>query len=83
MLGPLIEGADVRRLKSFNLQVEQVWCIVNKTKKDFARSTSVWMICKASIGILLEVVLESTFLSSSLFQDAHGDKRHTPMLSND
>ena len=39
------------------------------------------MICKASIGILLEVVLESTFLSSSLFQDAHGDKRHTPMLS--
>lgn len=40
------------------------------------------MICKASIGILLEVVLESTFLSSSLFQDAHGDKRHTPMLSN-
>ena len=40
------------------------------------------MICKASINILLEEVLESTFLGSSLFQDAHGDKRHTPILSN-
>lgn len=40
------------------------------------------MICKASIGMVVEVVLESTFLSSSLFQDAHGDKRQTPMLSN-
>ena len=62
MLCPLIERAYIRRLKSsLCILSEHVWCILNK-KKVFLRSTSVWIIFKASIGILLQ----SSFRVSSL-----------------